>query len=232
MFKDKSIQHIFFDLDHTLWDFDTNSKLAITELYSEFNITNLGISLEDFTPVYLRCNEYCWDMYRKNLMKKDLLRHQRFYLALKDFGIIDRPLAKKLGKRYVDLSPTKTALMPGAVEILEYLSPLYSMHIITNGFQEIQSQKMKNSGIEHFFDQIITSEKVGKRKPEPKIFSFALRKTNCEPANAIMIGDNLEADIDGAINSGLHAIWFNHHQYENKKGHHEVNHLSEIKNFL
>ena len=232
MFKDKSIQHIYFDLDHTLWDFETNSKIAITELHAEFNLDIHGFSVEEYIPVYLRCNEYCWDMYRKNLMKKDLLRHQRFYLSLKDFGILDRPLARKMGKRYVDMSPSKTALMPGTIEILDYLSAKYPLHIITNGFQEIQSLKMKNAGIEKYFTHIITSEKVGKRKPEPKIFAFALKKSNCDPQHAIMIGDNLEADVEGALKAGLHAIWFNHHQLENKNGNHAVKHLGELKNYL
>ncbi len=206
--------------------------MAITELYAEFNLHDHGFSVDEYLPVYLKCNEYCWDMYRKNLMKKDLLRHQRFYLSLKDFGIVDRPLARKLGKRYVEMSPSKTALMPGTVDILEYLFEKYPLHIITNGFEEVQYLKLQNSGIEKYFKHVITSEKVGKRKPETRIFQYALKRVNCDPHHAIMIGDNLEADIEGALNAGLHAIWFNHHQLENKKGSHAIKHLSELKNFL
>lgn len=212
MFEDKSIQHVFFDLDHTLWDFETNSKLAISEIYDEFNLQSFGFTLEDYWPVYLRCNEYCWDKYRKNQMNKDLLRHQRFYLSLKNFGISDRIMAKKMGKKYVILSPLKTALMPGVMEVLEYLYPKYPLHIITNGFQEIQHLKLKNTGIDKFFGKIITSEKAGRRKPERHIFEFALKKTSCLSQHALMIGDNLDADIAGAVNAGLHAIWFNHHK--------------------
>lgn len=233
MIRKENIQHIFFDLDHTLWDFETNSKMAISEMYSEFNMQSLGFSLEDFIPVYLRCNEYCWDMYRRNLMNKDLLRHQRFYLALKDFGNPDRQLAKKLGKRYVDLSPSKTAVMPGTYEILDYLYPNYSLHIITNGFQEIQHVKMKNTGIDKYFSKIITSERVGKRKPEPRIFEYALRSTDCKAENAIMIGDDLETDVKGALNSGILAIWYNHKEkFISNSGHPVITHLTELKQYL
>ncbi len=227
------IHQVFFDLDHTLWDFETNSKSAVGELYVEFNMQSLGFSLEDYLPVYLRCNEYCWDMYRRNLMNKDLLRHQRFYLALKDFGILDRQLAKKLGKRYVDISPTKTALMPGVMEILDYLHPKYPLHIITNGFQEVQALKMRNTGIDKYFSKIITSEKVGKRKPEPRIFQYALKKIDCEPEHAVMIGDDINTDINGAISSGLNAIWYNHHKKEVKElSHPSIHHLLELKDYL
>ncbi len=233
LFKGQTIQHIFFDLDHTLWDFETNSKDAITDLYEEFKLTDIGLTLEKFLPVYFRCNEYCWDMYRKNQMKKDLLRHQRFYLTLKDFGIVDRQLSKKLGKRYVDISPTKTALMPGVAELLDYLSGKYPLHIITNGFQEVQSLKMRNSKIEQYFSKVITSEKVGKRKPEPKIFAYALKIANADAHSSVMIGDDLETDVKGAANAGLHAVWYNHGQKDVEGLEHpSIHHLAELKNYL
>lgn len=233
MFKDKNIHHVFFDLDHTLWDFETNSKNAIEELYNEFDLQAFGFLVEDYFPVYLRCNEYCWDKYRNNQMNKDLLRHQRFYLSLKDFGVIDRPLAKKIGKRYVDMSPTKTALMPGSIDILDYLSEKYPLHIITNGFEEVQFLKMRNTDIEKYFTKVITSEKVGKRKPDLKIFKHALKKASCNPENAIMIGDNLEIDVKGALNAGLHAIWYNHHkEIVPELPHPSIHHLSELKDYL
>jgi putative hydrolase of the HAD superfamily len=207
--------------------------MAITEMYAEFNLISLGFTLDNFIPVYLRCNEYCWDMYRRNLMNKDLLRHQRFYLALKDFGNPDRQLAKKLGKRYVDISPAKTALMPGTFEILDYLSPKYPLHIITNGFQEVQHVKMKNTGIDKYFTKIITSERVGKRKPEPRIFEYALRSIECKAENAIMIGDDLDTDVMGAINSGIPAIWYNHKQKPiSTVTHPVIHHLTDLKQYL
>jgi putative hydrolase of the HAD superfamily len=227
------IEQVFFDLDHTLWDFETNSKSAIADIYQEFNLQSCGFSLEQYLPVYLKCNAYCWDMYRKNLMNKDLLRHQRFYLSLKDFGIIDRKLAKQLGKRYVEISPTKTELMPGVKEILDYLHAKYPLHIITNGFQEIQAIKLKNTGIDHYFSKIITSERVGKRKPAPRIFEYALKKAICEPGQAVMIGDDLETDIQGAVNSGMQAIWYNHHRLQVANMQHVgIHHLLDLKNYL
>ena len=232
LFKD-SVHHIFFDLDHTLWDFETNSKNAITELFTEFNLDSFGFSIDEYFPIYLRCNDYCWEKYRNNEMNKDLLRHQRFYLSLKDFGVVDRQLAKKIGKRYVDMSPTKTALMPGTIEILDYLAPKYPLHIITNGFEEVQFLKMRNTGIEKYFTKVITSEKVGQRKPEPKIFKYALKKTNCQAENALMIGDNLEVDIKGAHKVGLQVIWYNHHQeVVEDLMHPSIHHLIELKKYL
>lgn len=228
-----NIQQVFFDLDHTIWDFETNSKLAIAEIFEEFNLHQFGMSLEQYIPVYLRCNEYCWDQYRKNLMNKDLLRHQRFYLSFKEFGHPDRQLAKKVGKRYVELSPYKTSLMPGSIEVLEYLHNKYPLHIITNGFQEIQYLKMKNTGIDQYFKHVITSEKVGKRKPEPRIFEYALKKINCLPQHALMIGDDLNTDVRGAINAGIPAIWFNHHRKEEENiSHPVIYHLQELKEYL
>jgi len=228
-----NIQQIFFDLDHTIWDFETNSKLAITEIFEEFNLHGLGFSLETYLPVYLRCNEYCWEQYRKNLMNKDLLRHQRFYLSFKEFGHPDRQLAKKVGKRYVEISPYKTSLMPGSIEILEYLYQKYPLHIITNGFQEIQHLKMKNTGIDKYFKHIITSEKVGRRKPEPRIFEYALNKIDCLPQHALMIGDDINTDVRGAINAGIPAIWYNHHRKnEDTSSHPVVYHLQDLKEYL
>jgi len=226
------VEQVIFDLDHTLWDFETNARLSISELYDEFNLAQYGFLLEEYLPVYIRCNEYCWEKYRMNKMRKDLLRHQRFYLSLKDFGLIDRQLSKKIGKRYVEISPEKTALMPGTTEILDYLAGKYPLHIITNGFEEIQSLKLKNSGIDKFFNHVITSEKAGKRKPEPKIFQYALHKIKCSPSNAIMIGDDLESDVKAATNAGLHAIWYNHHQYAHDHSHRVIHHLSELKKYL
>jgi putative hydrolase of the HAD superfamily len=233
LIRKDNIQQIFFDLDHTIWDFETNSLQAITELYAEFNLDELGVGVEDYFPVYLRCNEHCWDMYRKNQMNKDLLRHQRFYLSFKEFGKLDRPLAKKVSKRYIEMSPLKTCLMPGSLEILDYLQPKYPLHIITNGFEEVQFLKMKNSGIEKYFTHVITSEKVGRRKPEPRIFEYALKKINCLPQHALMIGDDLNTDVKGAINSGIPAIWYNHHQKEAETQHFAmIHHLEELKNYL
>lgn len=233
MVNREHIQQIFFDLDHTIWDFETNSRLAITELYDEFNLHELGVSMDEYFPVYLRCNEHCWDQYRKNQMNKDLLRHQRFYLSFKEFGKPDRQLAKKVGKRYVEMSPYKTSLMPGAIEILEHLTNKYPLHIITNGFEEVQFLKMKNSGIEKYFTKVITSEKVGKRKPEPRIFEYALKQINCLPQHALMIGDDLETDVRGAIKSGIPAIWYNHHQKPaGEVSFPVIHHLEELKNYL
>jgi putative hydrolase of the HAD superfamily len=153
-------------------------------------------------------NDYCWERYRQNKMKKDYLRHQRFYMNMKHFGIRDRKLAKTLGQDYITISPYKTALVEGAREVLEYLHGKYELHIITNGFEEVQHVKLREAGIGHYFRNVITSERVGRRKPDPKIFEFALRTAKAYAAESLMIGDDYEVDIQGAENAGIRGIWF------------------------
>lgn len=225
----QSIKHIFFDLDKTLWDFESNSRSALAELYEKYQLAVRGIhDFELFFQVYSQVNDQCWEMYRKNLINKEYLRHQRFFLTLKKFGVESRSLAKAIGKDYVEISPTKTALVSGAKEILEHLHKRYSLHIITNGFEEVQHQKLKNTGIDHYFQEVITSERAGRRKPDPAIFQFAMKKTGASPNESLMIGDDLEIDILGARNNGWQTIWFNPHQKHDPNGGLAIQHLHQL----
>ncbi len=223
------VKHIFFDLDKTLWDFESNSRSALEELYHHHQLASLGVHDFDlFFQTYSVINDQCWDLYRKNLINKEYLRHHRFFLTLKNFGIENRPLAKAIGKDYVTLSPTKTALVSGAKELLEHLKGRYWLHIITNGFEEVQRLKLKNTGINYYFQEVITSERAGRRKPDPAIFQFAMIKTGAVPENSLMIGDDLEIDIKGARSNGWKTIWYNPHRKFDPDGGIEIQHLTEL----
>ncbi len=203
-------EHIFFDLDHTLWDLETNSRETLNELFTEHELTEKGIaSPEDFIKEYHHINERMWEEYRKGLIDKETLRYARFHEAFQLFGINDKPLAERFGKDYVENGPLKTNLFPHTIEVLEYLQKKYSLHIITNGFEEVQHIKMKHSGIEGYFLNTITSEAAGFKKPDIRIFEYALKTADARVENSLMIGDNLEADIIGAREAGLHQLLFN-----------------------
>lgn len=204
-----SIEHIFFDLDRTLWDFESNSEATLKELFSEFKLSErLGVSNDVFICEYKRINEIFWEEYRNGIIEKQHLRHGRFETALKFFGHDDAQMASDIGELYIWRSPRKTALVDGCIEVLEYLSPKYPLHIITNGFEEVQHIKMESSGLSPYFNHIITSESAGAKKPSRVIFRHAEELTGAVAENSIMIGDHFEADVIGAIDSGWKAVFF------------------------
>ncbi|MBW6492054.1 MAG: YjjG family noncanonical pyrimidine nucleotidase [Lentimicrobium sp.] len=203
----KTYRHIFFDLDNTLWDFDANSMDTFRDLFSKYHLKLKGIeSFENFLFVYHKHNALLWESYRQGKILKDFLNLSRFTLTLDEFGIHDEVLSVNLARDYVLLSPTKTILFPEAFQLLDYLSGRYKMHIITNGFEEIQYKKLSNSGLAKYFENIITSEDAGTRKPEPLIFEYALNKCGASAYETLMIGDEEEVDIQGAIRVGIDSI--------------------------
>lgn len=205
-------RHLFFDLDHTLWDFDANSRLTLEELYDSLGLKAKGVHDFDlFHKNYLVHNDKLWDRYRNGYIKVDELRWKRMWLTLIDFKIGDEQFARDMGYRFLELLPTRNLLFPYTVEILEYLkSKGYKMHLITNGFEKTQHQKLKHSGIDSYFMEVITSEGSNSLKPHKEIFDYAFQKTNAEPSHAIMIGDSLEVDIQGAMNVGMDQVYVNH----------------------
>ncbi|MCF8258055.1 MAG: YjjG family noncanonical pyrimidine nucleotidase [Flavobacteriales bacterium] len=204
-----SIEHVFFDLDRTLWDFDTNSREAIRELFVRFRIGHLtGAEFEVFHSLYQGVNEQYWERYRKAQVTQSELRRGRFFDSLCQLGHADMELADAMGVAYVDISPRKTALVDGALELLDYLNCRYALHIITNGFEEVQHIKLESSGIRDFFGEVITSERAGVKKPDAGIFRFAEQVTHALPTNAVMIGDHFEADVMGAVQAGWRSIYF------------------------
>lgn len=202
--------HLFFDLDHTLWDFETNSSLTLEELYVEFGLQELTQNTFDqFHGAYKVVNERLWDQYRRGQVDKLTLRSSRFTNTLKQFGVDNRDLGLVLEDEYINRSPRKTALFDGTLEVLQQLSGSYHMHIITNGFSEVQDLKLVGSGLDPYFTHRITSEGVGVNKPDPRIFLHALRKAGAKRKESLMIGDNLEVDIAGARRVGMDQVYFN-----------------------
>ena len=208
----KNFKHLFFDLDRTLWDFEKNSYEELTLIYDRNNLHQRGISLkEEFIKVYKGINDECWNLYRNNQMSKEVLRSERFNRTLFYFGITDHLLSEEIGNQYVENSPNRTALIDGTIELLDYLNEKYQMHIITNGFEEVQFKKLKNSGLINYFNKVITSEAAGFKKPNPIIFEYALKKASAKVSESVMIGDDLLADITGGIDAGIECIYFNPH---------------------
>jgi putative hydrolase of the HAD superfamily len=205
-FSDK---HIFFDLDRTLWDFEKNSEIALRHIFEEEQLQNHLPSFDLFHDFYVEENARLWKLYGQGLMTKDVLRYERFRAALHAFFPAEEALIKRIGDAYVEISPRQTALFPNAIETLKNLKSLgFTLHIITNGFQEVQFVKLENSGLKAYFDIIVCSEFIGKNKPDPAIFHHAFELANCKPKDSLMVGDDYYADITGATNAGIQAILF------------------------
>ena len=205
-------KHLFFDLDHTLWDFDTNAKNSLTEIYSEFEL-KLKVTpvFEDFYKRYIFHNEVLWDRYQKGFITADELKWRRMWRTLLDFKIGDETLSRSLSARFLEILPTKKEVFPYTMEILHYLKEKkYQIHLITNGFEKTQWSKIRNSGLDKFITHVITSEGSNSLKPKKEIFEFALQIAKAELRESIMIGDNLDADIQGAMNAGMDSVFVNH----------------------
>ncbi len=229
MFKDL-VTDVFFDLDHTLWDFEKNSALTFEKILSE---NSIPVDLPDFLEVYVPANLAFWKLYREEKITKEDLRYQRLKSVFDKLGIsvIDE-MIYKLSEEYILYLSSYNHLFPNTIEILEYLKPKYRLHIITNGFQEIQGKKLQNSNIDGYFEHVIDSEMAGVKKPNPIIFELALSRANVASKNALMIGDSLEADILGAKDSGFHMLHFNAHNEPFHEFCPIIQDLSEIKSFL
>jgi putative hydrolase of the HAD superfamily len=205
-------QHLFFDLDHTLWDFETNSECTLKALFDEYDLPARNIfSFTEFHQYYKVHNLRLWDKYTKGLIKQEDLRWKRMWYTLLDFKIGDEKLAKEMSARYLTILPNQKALFDYTIEVLEYLkNKKYLLHIISNGFEEVQHNKLQKAGIKKYFTHVITSEASNHTKPQKEIFEFAINKTGAGLAQSIMIGDNLEADIQGAANAGMDSVFVNH----------------------
>ena len=211
-------QHIFFDLDRTLWDFETNSHETLLELCNQYKLNEQGVlDYENFIRKYKNHNNKLWDLYRINKISQKDLRRERFQLTLAEFGINDFHLSEKIGEEYIERCPKKNRLYPFAIEVLDYLYNKYRLHIITNGFHKTQHTKLEYSYLKPYFDKIITSEIVGVKKPNPAIFLHALHVASTSKGKSVYIGDNLVVDILGCQNVGIDGVYFN----PEKKEHNE-----------
>ncbi len=207
----RKYHQLFFDLDHTLWDFETNSKETLRDLFHETDMPTRGVSdFDEFHDVYHHHNNIFWDRFRKGFITREELRWKRMWRTLVDFRITDEKLARHMSERYLEILPTKKHLFEDTMDVLDHLRAKgYPMHLITNGFEKTQHAKMRNSGIDHFFTHVITSEEAGIMKPHPAIFEYALEKAGVKAGDAVMVGDTLDADIEGAIRAGMDTIYFN-----------------------
>lgn len=226
----KAITDVFFDLDHTLWDFDRNSAFAFKEI---FELNNIALDFQEFMEVYSPINFEYWKWYREDRVTKAQLRYGRFK---KTFDALDLKVTddiiNKLSHDYIAHLPNHNHLFENAIEVLEYLHKKYNLHIITNGFEEVQTKKLVNSKIHHYFQAVITSEAAGVKKPHPTIFEYAFAKANTTPQKSVMIGDTYEADIVGAQNIGMQAICFNYHKAQIPQPTNVINALRELTEYL
>jgi len=225
-------KNLFFDLDHTLWDFETNAKETLHELYGMNQLNEKGV--HDFQLFYERYsyhNERLWERYTKGFIKQEELRWKRMWLVLLDFKSADESLARSLAAQFLERLPFRKNLFPYTVEILEYLtSKGYVLHLLTNGFENVQQSKLRSSNLQNYFTEVITSEASNSLKPNKEIFEYALARCKTCKEECIMIGDNLDADIQGAINAGLDTVFVNH---LNVKPHiqptYMIHHLKELE---
>jgi len=230
----KKYKCVFFDLDHTLWDYEENSKQTLYELFHSYNLRQRGVpDAESFYKRFRSVNLALWDLYDLNQIDQQYIRQERFKQVLAHFSAYTSELSESLTVVYLDQCPRKANLVPHAKEVLEYLTADYSLTVVTNGFDEIQHVKLSSGNLLPFFNHIITSQKAGHRKPSQKIFQFALNANNIRCSDAVMIGDNLITDIGGAKNASIDSIFYNPERVTHATPvKHEISCLSELKKIL
>jgi putative hydrolase of the HAD superfamily len=227
----KQYKHIFWDLDHTLWDFEKNSVAALQQVYHQFALMDKGV--EDFNEFSIRYhahNDKYWERFRKGFITREVMRWKRMYATMMDYKIVDEKLAGDMGEAYLAFLPLQINVFDNAIDILQHCADKgVQQHIITNGFEGTQMQKMTNSKMLHFFDAIITSEKAMSLKPHAPIYAFAFAKTGATIEDSVMIGDAVDVDVKGAMDVGMDAVWFNPHGLvSDQKRTHEVKELKEL----
>jgi putative hydrolase of the HAD superfamily len=227
-------QCVFFDLDHTLWDYETNSAETLKELYDRYGLKHrTAASFPEFIKTFARINNDLWDKYDRGHIHRDVLRYERFHRILKEAGVDDYEMSLRISRDYLSESPRGKNLIPQAVETLDYLVTDYPLFIITNGFDEIQLTKLTSSGIDKYFKKIITSEQAGHKKPAREIFDYALAQNGFHSHQAVMIGDNLLTDMAGARNAEIDHVFFNPKGAAHEEPvTYEIKCLQELKDFL
>ena len=229
-----TIKNLFIDLDDTLWDIHQNGKECLEEIYIDYGYEKYYPTFEAYYDVYMPNNHRLWALYRDGAIQKNELIVERFLVPVREFGVDDPLYAKRLSDDFLERTTRKTRLIEGTIELLEYLKPKYRMHILSNGFREVQYKKIENAGLAPYFDKIILSEDAGINKPHPDMFTHALKNTNSRRDQTVMIGDSWEADIAGAYNSRIAQLWFNPGQIAAKEFEptYTVRRLVEIKDIL
>lgn len=227
-------KHLFIDLDDTLWDTFNNNKESLKEVYDIYEFDRSYASFEVFFDRWFPYNNHLWDLYRQDKISKQQLVTKRFEHMVEPMGITDPDFIQQLNKEFLQRSSSKSGLLPFALDILHYLQDKYTLHILSNGFREVQYKKMDNSGLTSFFDKIILSEDAGANKPSKDIFDYALSITNANREEVLMIGDSWEADIVGAHQSDIHQVWYNPHRLcpSDFIPTYEITNLQELQNIL
>lgn len=224
---------LFFDLDHTLWDFEKNAEESLKDLHLKHDLDKHSIAADDFVSKYSEINQALWRLYHLGAIDKEFLRTQRFIKTFEHFNVPESQIPLNLWDEYLALLPYRTNLMEGCLELMEYLKPKYPMTIITNGFKEVQHEKMKNSKLLDYFNHIVISENVGHQKPAKEIFEHAMQLNNCTTDEVLMIGDNIEADIQGARNAGIDCVFYNPLNLPDNVGAtYEIKKLLELKKIV
>jgi putative hydrolase of the HAD superfamily len=233
MGESKLYRHLIFDLDHTLWDFTANSNETLSDLYSSHKFDQYEFSLQEFQTCYHQVNEKMWYDYHRNMITKEEIRNKRFTNTFAALGFSNDELAAAVNEEFLAICPAKGNLIPYAKEVLEYLRSRYTLHILTNGFKESQQIKISTSGIEEYFNEVISSETCGFLKPHRQIFEYTLCRINADKSECLMIGDDLHADILGARNSGIDQVFFNvRKEVHSENPTFEIECLSELKRIL
>lgn len=230
----KTYRHLFFDLDHTLWDFEKNSEEVLRFQYDDHQLARYGFTVEQFMTYYSEVNHALWRLYQGNKITQQQLRGARFVRTLTRLGVPEADVPADISAQYTSLLPHKTAVFPFTFEVLDYLRDKgYVLHLLTNGFKEIQYVKLDAARLTDYFQQIVTSECSGYLKPDGRMYQHALARARTTAPDSLMIGDNLECDVLGAANAGIDQVYFN----PGKRRHfaqttYEIECLSELKEFL
>jgi putative hydrolase of the HAD superfamily len=225
-----NIKHIFFDLDDTLWDFELNSAAVLQQLFTEFKLAQkLNADFHTFHVGYKKINAELWRLYYQKQLVKEELRNQRFHQTLLAFGYANYEESLAISELYLQRSPYGTILKPNCIEVLDYLKPKYQLHIITNGFKEVQHIKLQSCGLSSYFENVIISEEHGLIKPDVAIFRLAERLSGASDKECVMIGDNLESDITGGKNAGWETIHFNDSNHHTTTNFRSIKNLEELK---
>ncbi|WP_230471301.1 YjjG family noncanonical pyrimidine nucleotidase [Hymenobacter jejuensis] len=230
----KLYRHLFFDLDHTLWDFEKNADETLRTLFEHHNLARYGtFTVDQFIAVYSDINHALWRLYQNNKITQQQLRSTRFVRTLTKLGLAEADVPADISEQFTDILPQKSAVFPFTYDVLDYLKDKYTLHLITNGFRDMQSIKLASSQLTEYFQEVVTSECSGFLKPDARMFQHALERTGATAAESLMIGDNLECDVLGAYNAGIDQVYFN----PEKRRHfnevtYEISCLSELKEIL
>ncbi|MGR3811941.1 YjjG family noncanonical pyrimidine nucleotidase [Jiulongibacter sp. NS-SX5] len=232
MFTSK--RHLFFDLDHTLWDFEKNAEECLHEIFDTNNFQNFGINFQQFFPKFSEINRSLWTQLERNEITHEKIRKERFQLCLNEMGAhVSIDDSEKYNQLFLDLLPNKTSLIKDCIPVLDELKSKYVLHILSNGYFEIQLRKLSNSKIEHYFKEVITNDIAAARKPDVRIFEFALAKAKSSKNESLMIGDSHEADIKGAEMAGIQAIHFDQYDRDETSRHSpKIKELSQLLDYL